>query len=90
MKALRAKFFGIVQGVFFRKQVKEIAQALEVRGWVMNSDDGSVEAHFEGEHEAIQKALMLCQTLPLPVEVKKVEHKELPYSGKYQDFSIRY
>lgn len=49
MKCVRAKVFGDVQGVGFRHAVYFRASNLDVKGWVKNKDDGTVEAVFEGE-----------------------------------------
>ena len=49
MKTLKIVISGVVQGVFFRKFVKENADELEVKGFVRNLDDGKVEIVIEGE-----------------------------------------
>ncbi len=43
MEAVRYIVHGRVQGVGFRFFVQQRAQALQVRGWVRNRHDGSVE-----------------------------------------------
>ena len=51
---------GRVQGVFFRAWTRQQAVELGVSGWVRNRDDGSVEAHLEGEPtkvEALEKRM---------------------------------
>ena len=40
---------GIVQGVFFRKFVKENADALCLKGFVRNLETGEIEVFAEGE-----------------------------------------
>ena len=42
-------FEGRVQGVGFRFEVMQLARELGLTGWVMNRDDGSVEAVVQGE-----------------------------------------
>ncbi|CAA9342023.1 MAG: Acylphosphate phosphohydrolase, putative [uncultured Friedmanniella sp.] len=44
---------GRVQGVFFRDSTRREARRRKLAGWVTNRDDGSVEAVFEGEPEAV-------------------------------------
>lgn len=46
-------FFGRVQGVGFRYQTRRAARSRRLAGWVRNLADGSVEAHAEGEIEAL-------------------------------------
>lgn len=44
---------GRVQGVFFRDTCRTNARARGVRGWVRNVPDGTVEAVFEGDKDAV-------------------------------------
>lgn len=44
---------GRVQGVFFRDSTRRQASRRGVTGWVTNRPDGSVEAVFEGEPDAV-------------------------------------
>ncbi|SFC82138.1 acylphosphatase [Streptomyces aidingensis] len=46
---------GRVQGVFFRDSCRSEAIVHRVAGWVRNLPDGSVEAVFEGEPEAVSR-----------------------------------
>jgi acylphosphatase len=45
---------GHVQGVFFRETTRRRALAAGVAGWVRNLPDGTVEAVFEGERDAVE------------------------------------
>ncbi|MDP3851608.1 MAG: acylphosphatase [Luteolibacter sp.] len=49
MIAKRVIFEGRVQGVGFRYTVKDLARGFDVRGWVKNLPDGSVELQAMGE-----------------------------------------
>lgn len=57
MVAKHVIFEGRVQGVGFRYAVKELARGFEVRGWVKNLADGSVELLAAGEAEELQDFL---------------------------------
>ena len=60
----RIKAHGRVQGVFFRDSTRREAQRHGVAGWVRNAGDGSVEAVFEGDPEAVQALVELCRGGP--------------------------
>jgi len=53
----RVVFRGEVQDVNFRAYCRENAFDLGLTGWVRNLPDGSVEAVFEGEREAVERAI---------------------------------
>ncbi|KAG0456141.1 hypothetical protein HPP92_023929 [Vanilla planifolia] len=52
---VRVEIKGRVQGVFFRDWTIENANQLHLRGWVRNRRDGSVEAVFSGDPDAVQE-----------------------------------
>ncbi|XP_059620942.1 acylphosphatase-2-like [Phlebotomus argentipes] len=47
--------FGIVQGVFFRKHTQKQASELGLKGWCMNTYDGTVKGVMEGSPDQIRK-----------------------------------
>jgi acylphosphatase len=53
MIAKRVIFEGRVQGVGFRYTVKDLARGFEIRGWVKNLPDGSVELQAMGEADEV-------------------------------------
>jgi len=55
--AVRVRVTGLVHGVFFRASMAQVAAEHEVRGWVRNRLDGSVEAVLEGEEENVRKVV---------------------------------
>ena len=50
---LGVKFWGRVQGVGFRWNVKDVSSEYSVTGYVKNLSDGSVEMLAEGEQEEV-------------------------------------
>jgi acylphosphatase len=64
---------GRVQGVFFRDSCQREAQRLGVRGWVLNRDDGHVEAVLEGEPEAVEAMIQWARVGPLHAYVTGVD-----------------
>jgi acylphosphatase len=70
-----------VQGVFFRDTTRRQASARSVAGWVRNRPDGTVEAVFEGEPEAVEAMLAFCHAGPRGAEVYRVEVSDEPPEG---------
>jgi acylphosphatase len=79
---------GRVQGVFFRDTVRERARAHGVSGWVANRSDGSVEAVFEGEADAVERLVRFCETGPPRAGVESVDVTEEEPEG-LTGFSVR-
>ena len=72
----RVVVHGRVQGVFFRDTVRRHAVAKGVAGWARNRADGTVEAVFEGEREAVEALVKLCHLGPRGARVDHVEVTE--------------
>lgn len=64
---------GRVQGVFFRDSVRRMARQRSVAGWVANRWDGTVEAVFEGEPDAVERLVQYMHEGPRGAEVERVE-----------------
>ncbi len=82
---------GVVQGVFFRANMRRVAMENGVTGWVRNLPDGrTVEAVLEGDREAVER--VICWSLHGPPEavVEEASVKFLPYQGEYTSFKIIY
>jgi acylphosphatase len=67
---------GHVQGVFFRDSTRQRAQQRGVSGWIRNNRDGTVEAVFEGEAEAVERLVDYCREGPRGARVTGVEVSE--------------
>lgn len=72
----RAIVHGRVQGVFFRDTTRREAIARGVAGWVRNRPDGTVEAVFEGDGDAVEAMLAFCRQGPPNAEVDCVDVSE--------------
>jgi acylphosphatase len=79
---------GNVQGVFFRDSTEKEAGSRGVSGWVRNRDDGTVEAAFEGEPDAVEAMVEFCRSGPSRADVDDVEVSEEEPEG-VEGFSVR-
>ena len=70
---------GRVQGVFFRDSTRREAERRGVAGWARNTAEGTVEAVFEGEPDAVEAMVAFVRAGPGHSSVSEVEvHKEEP------------
>jgi acylphosphatase len=69
----RVVVHGHVQGVGFRYSLGRAAVTRGVAGWVHNRADGTVEAVFEGEPEAVESLVRFCREGPRGADVDRVE-----------------
>lgn len=83
MKHLNIKVYGQVQGVFFRASAKEMADALDIKGFTRNEPDRSVYIEAEGSGENLARFLAWCKRGPDSATVKKVDAKE----GEVKNFT---
>jgi acylphosphatase len=81
---------GWVQGVFFRATLLEKASAANVKGWVRNNRDGSVEAVLEGDHNGVERVIRWCHRGPGGAVVENVQVADENYTGEFTTFSITY
>jgi len=77
----RVRVHGRVQGVWFRGATRREALSSGVDGWVCNRPDGSVEAVFEGSHEAVERLLAFCERGPAGARVTRIEARAEPPLG---------
>jgi acylphosphatase len=79
---------GLVQGVFFRDTVRRHAQSRGVAGWVRNNRDGTVEAVFEGEPDAVERLVSFAHEGPSGAIVERVDVVDEEGEG-LSGFSVR-
>ena len=81
---------GRVQGVWFRANTKNKAEQLGITGWVRNTDDGKVEALFEGKDDNVKEMLEWCKHGPPMAKVTDVKVERNFDQDEYNSFSIKY
>ncbi len=70
---------GKVQGVFFRACTQEMAKAMNLTGWVMNTMAGTVRGEAQGDTETLGKFKHWLQFKGSPLsEVSGVEFHDIP------------
>lgn len=69
----RVVVHGFVQGVFFRDTTRRLAEREGVAGWVRNNRDGTVEAVFEGDPEAVERLVGFMHEGPRGAEIRSVD-----------------
>jgi acylphosphatase len=79
---------GRVQGVFFRDTTRRMARSRGVGGWVRNTPDGTVEAVFEGEEEAVESMVRWSRDGPRGAVVERLEVADEEPEG-LAEFRIR-
>jgi acylphosphatase len=92
MEKVRARVIieGRVQGVFFRHHTQEVAFRLDLKGWVKNRRDGSVEALFEGDKKKVDQIIEWCHRGPSEARVSNVHTTWENYTGEFEIFSVSY
>lgn len=87
---LNVVFAGTVQGVGFRKFVKDIAAKMGVKGLVRNLPDGTVEVVAEGDEELLRKFLEAIEEGPPLAEVTHMAYEFRNKEGGFDKFEIEY
>ncbi|MGB3797167.1 MAG: acylphosphatase [Alteraurantiacibacter sp.] len=72
---------GRVQGVVYRDWTVRAARQHGVAGWVRNLPDGTVEAHLEGEEQAVEDMIAAMHDGPPSAEVDRIEHSDAEAQG---------
>ncbi len=86
--ARRVVVSGMVQGVFFRDATRRRAESRAVSGWVRNRPDGTVEALFEGEPDAVESMVAFARDGPRGARVERVDVSQAEPEGA-AGFEIR-
>ena len=78
---------GKVQGVFYRANAKDVAQALDLKGWIKNTKEGHVESIVTGSEKALQQYIEWCRRGPEKAIVQSINVTSIR-DEKFDDFRI--
>ena len=87
---IKVILYGDVHGVFCRQGIKENAEILGLKGYARNVYRDKVEVLVEGHEAKIKKFIELVKKGPPGAEVKELKATKLPYTGEFNQFTIRH
>lgn len=92
MANVAAKIYveGLVQGVGYRYFAYRKSQEFGVYGYVRNLRDGRVLVYAEGEQGCMDRFLLALRRGPLGARVRALHLEQMPYTGKYKEFTIQF
>ena len=76
-RALVVRVTGRVQGVGYRAWTQGEASRLGVHGWVVNRDEGHVDAVFVGPGDRLGELLGLCRAGPSAASVDHIDARSI-------------
>ncbi len=91
MKTIYLIAYGRVQGVNYRWRVKNVADELGIKGWVMNLEDGTVKICVQADEALLKQFIERISWKEEPgpfverIDVIKVEENQ----GEFKSFDIR-
>ena len=85
---LHARVHGIVHGVGFRATAKRFADQLNLRGFVRNVPDGTVEICAQGERKNLDRFLELLKEEFGPQHIRHIDISYISTDTSYPDFKI--
>jgi len=89
MIAKRVIFTGRVQNVGFRYTVKDLARSFDVRGWVKNLADGTVELQVTGEPAEVNSFIReIAEESNVAHHIKSVMAETVPLLDGVAGFRI--
>ena len=90
MQRVHMIIHGIVQGVFFRANAKNVAERLGLKGYARNMANGCVEVVAEGPEQKIKELIEFCKKGPRAARVDKVDVHIEEASNEFDNFKVRH
>jgi undecaprenyl diphosphate synthase len=87
-KEVRIEVTGRVQGVLFRDNVKGFADEFELKGFVMNKEDGGVSILAQGSDKELEGFVDFVQKNPGFSKIDGLNYKRCKVGKEYPDFRI--
>ena len=81
---------GIVQGVFFRENTKNIAKKLGLKGYAKNLSDGTVEVIAEGNKKELEELIEFCKVGPSSARVDDINIEFDNPKNEFKEFQVKY
>lgn len=88
MRELHAIISGKVQGVNFRSFVMEEASALDIRGWVHNTEQGDLEIVAQADEQVLKEFLDAIHEGPRLAHVVTIRTQWREAEQEYSEFSV--
>ncbi|MFD1018399.1 acylphosphatase [Thalassobacillus hwangdonensis] len=80
---------GTVQGVGFRSMTQQLAANHDIKGWVKNKADGTVEIEAEGSQEDLNRFIDKIKQGPSPyASVENIEMNTVNSSKDFDTFKV--
>ena len=90
MKQIHIIISGKVQGVMMRDHLRKNASILNIKGWVKNKKDGTVEVLAQGKESDVDKFIDICKKGSFLANVQNVEMNNIPIEEEHEGFQIRH
>ena len=88
MKRCHIIVHGTVQGVFYRTYTKNAAAILNIKGWVRNLPNGSVEIVAEGKEQDIKQFIIKLRKGSPASAVEEIDTEWSETKKEFSDFEI--
>ncbi len=88
MQCKKLTIFGVVQGVGYRAWAKRLANELNVKGYIKNKGNGSVEMVVCAEENIVTVMINAAKKGPATSVVKRVEVEDIDYKAEEEGFKI--